>query len=132
MTCLILILFASAAFASQPIATMTVWQKIRDLSAVDCPQAERMVARVLTVAPVLTIAAKAFGVSETAEASPIPILERVARSPVYPVWPAELTDWKVWGLASSALVLPAVPLVHRASVAAWLVLATAALAVDPV
>jgi hypothetical protein len=93
---------------------------------VDCPQAER------TVALVLPIAATVLAVTESAEASPIPILERVARSLAYPVWPAELTDWKARVLALSARASPAVPLVLRVSVAALWVLATAALLVDRV
>jgi hypothetical protein len=39
-------LFASAAFAPELIATTMVWRKIRGLPMVDCPQAERTVARV--------------------------------------------------------------------------------------
>ena len=93
---------------------------------VDCPQAER------TVALVLPIAATVLAVTESAEAWPRPILERVARSPACLVWPAELTDWKGSVLALSVRASPAVPLVLRVSVAALLVLATAALAVDPV
>jgi hypothetical protein len=83
------------------------------------------------VARVLTIAAKVLAVTESAEAWPSPILERVARSPAYPVWPAELTDWKGSVLAWSARASPAVPLVLRVSVAAWLVLAMDALLADP-
>jgi hypothetical protein len=125
-TCLILILFASAAFSSQSMATMMVWRKIRDLWLVDCPQAEPMVARAST------IAAKVLAVTESDAAWPRPILERVARSQAYLVWPAELTDWKARVLASSARASQVAQMVHRGSVAALLALAMVALPVDRV
>jgi len=83
------------------------------------------------VALVLTIAAKAVAVTESAEAWPRPILERVARSPAYPVLLAAWKDWKARVLAWSAPASQAVPLALRGSVAVWLVLAMDALPADP-
>jgi hypothetical protein len=92
---------------------------------VDCPQAERTVARAST------IAAKVLAVTGSAVAWPRPILERVARSPAYPVWLAAWKDWKASVLALSERASSAVPMVHRGSVSA-LVLAMVALPVDRV